>query len=196
LPLENRPAPGQPPAVASVSGSRSPEIVRRIRVLRGQRVLLDTDLAALYGVPTKVLNQAIRRNSRRLPPDFLFRLTPEEWNSLRSQNVTLETGRGRHRKYPPFALTEHGAIMAANVLSSEQAIEMAIYVVRAFVRLRQLVAANTDLARKLSALERSMTTLDAETRHQFRAVYRAIRALTKSRKVKSRPIGFTVSLEG
>jgi len=109
--------------------------------------------------------------------------------------VTLETGRGRYRKYLPFAFTEHGAIMAATVLSSEQAIDMSIYVVRAFLRLRQLIASNTDLTRKLAVLERSVSTLDADTRKQFQAVYRAIRALTTPKIPKRRPIGFTADLE-
>jgi hypothetical protein len=158
-------------------------------------VLLDSDLAALYGVATKALNQAVRRNQRRFPSDFLVQLTTEEWMALRSQSVTLETGRGQYRKYLPFAFTEHGAIMAATVLSSEQAIDMSIYVVRAFLRLRQLIASNTDLTRKLAVLERSVSTLDADTRKQFQAVYRAIRALTTPKIPKRRPIGFTADLE-
>lgn len=175
--------------------SETPDVVRCIRVVRGQRVLLDSDLAALYGVATKALNQAVRRNPRRFPPDFLVQLTTEEWMALRSQSVTLESGRGRYRKYLPLAFTEHGAIMAATVLSSEQAIDMSIYVVRAFLRLRQLIASNTDLARKLAVLERSVSTLDADTRKQFRAVYRAIRALMTTKTPKRRPIGFTADLE-
>ena len=95
--------------------------------------------------------------------------------------MTLETGRGRYRKYLPLAFTEHGAIMAATVLSSEQAIDMSIYVVRAFLRLRQLIASNSDLTRKLAVLERSVSTLDADTRKQFQAVYRAIRALASTK---------------
>jgi ORF6N domain len=171
------------------------DIVRSIRIVRGQRVLLDSNLAALYGVPTKALNQAVRRNPRRFPPDFLLQLTAEEWLALRSQTVTLEPGRGQYRKYLPFAFTEHGAIMAATLLSSEQAIDMSIFVVRAFCRLRQLVASNTDLARKLAVLERSLSRLDADTKKQLQAVNRAIRALTTAKTPKRRPIGFTADLE-
>ena len=181
--------------MARQPSSEPPDVVRCIRVVRGQRVLLDADLAALYGVATKALNQAVRRNQRRFPPDFLVQLTAQEWIALRSQSVTLETGRGRYRKYPPFAFTEHGAIMAATVLSSEQAIEMSIYVVRAFLRLRQLVQMNADLAKKLAALERSVARLDTTTRTQFDDVYAAIKALMAQPPTKRRPIGFTADLE-
>lgn len=185
-----------PRPMAKPPAPPDPDIVRSIRIIRGQRVLLDSNLAALYGVATKALNQAVRRNPRRFPPDFLIQLTAEEWLSLRSQSVTLEPGRGQYRKYLPLAFTEHGAIMAATVLSSDQAIEMSIYVVRAFSRLRQLIASNTDLARKLAVLERSLWRLDEDTRKQFQAVNRAIRALTTVKKPKRRPIGFTADLEG
>jgi len=101
-----------------------------IRVIRGERVLLDADLARLYGVPTKALNQAVKRNAERFPPDFMFRLTEAEARSLRSQIVTLKAGRGQHGKYLPHAFTEHGTIMAANVLNSPQAVQMRVFVVR------------------------------------------------------------------
>jgi hypothetical protein len=157
-------------------------------------VLLDSDLAALYGVSTKLFNQAIRRNRARFPGDFHFQLNAEEWLSLRSQIVTLNGRRGQHRKYLPFAFTEHGAIMAASVLNSPRAVEMSVYVVRAFVRLRQLLVSNAGLARKLEALERSVTALDANTRKQFEEVYAAIRALMAPPEVRRRPIGFTADL--
>jgi ORF6N domain len=111
-------------------------ITRTILVFRGQRVLLDAELAALYGVTTKRFNEQVRRNRERFPEDFMFQLTPEESASLRSQFATLEGGRGQHRKYLPYAFTEHGAIMAATILNSPQAVEMSVYVVRAFVQLR------------------------------------------------------------
>jgi hypothetical protein len=109
-------------------------IDRRILLARGQKVLLDSDLASLYGVTTKRLNEQVKRNIERFPEDFMFQLTADEHDVLRSQIATLKTGRGQHRKYRPFVFTEHGAIMAASVLNSSQAIEMSVYVVRPFVR--------------------------------------------------------------
>ena len=110
--------------------------------VRGQRVMLDETLAELYGVPTKVFNQAVRRNRDRFPSDFLLEVDAKEWEILRSQIVTLRIGHGRHRKYLPLAFTEHGAIMAATILNSPRAIQMSVYVVRAFVRF-QAVATTT-----------------------------------------------------
>ena len=150
------------------------DLSQNIRTIRGQRVLLDEDLAALYGVSTKVFNQAVRRNLPRFPADFLLQLTEAEGDSLRSQIVTLKPGRGQHRKYPPMAFTEHGAIMAATVLNSSLAVEMSIHVVRAFVKLRQILASNTAMARRLETLEKSVAALDADTRKEFVRVYRAI----------------------
>lgn len=124
-----------------------------IRELRGERVVIDADLARIYGVETKTLNRAVRRNLEKFPSDFLFELTPEESNSLRCQIGTLKTGRGQHRKYLPYAFTEHGAIMAANVLSSPRAVEMSIHVIRAFVTLRRESGRYAELARKLAELE-------------------------------------------
>jgi phage regulator Rha-like protein len=121
--------------------------------LRGERVILDSDLARLYGVPTKRLNEQVRRNADRFPPDFLFRLTEEEAGSLRSQIATLKTGRGQHRKYLPYAFTEHGAIMAANVLNSPQAVQMSVFVVRAFLKMRAALTDSHQLAQKLANLE-------------------------------------------
>ncbi len=120
-------------------------IDRAILKLRGQRVILDVELAALYGVTTKRLNEQIRRNRDRFPADFVFQLTLEEVNSLRSQFATLKIGRGQHRKYLPYVFTEHGAIMAATVLNSSHAVEMIIHIVRAFVQLRELFASGTIL---------------------------------------------------
>ena len=142
--------------------------------------MLDETLAELYGVPTKVFNQAVRRNRERFPVDFLLELNDEDWKSLRSQNVTLEIGRGRYRKYAPLAFTEHGAIMAATILNSARAIQMSVYVVRAFVRFRMSLSTSTDLARELDALKRSVATLDADTRRQFDQVYEAILGLMMS----------------
>ena len=113
--------------------------------------MLDGDLAAIYGVSTSRFNEAVKRNKERFPPDFMFQLTAEENASLRSQFATLETGRGRHRKYRPYAFTEYGALMAANILNSPRAVQMSIFVVRAFAKIRELLLASPDLARKLAA---------------------------------------------
>ena len=118
-----------------------------IYVVRGFRVLVDTDLALLYGVLPKRLNEAVRRNGDRFPADLGFRLSAAEWQSLRSQIATLKTGRGAHRRHPPTVFAEHGALMAAMLLNSGRAVEMSVYVIRAFVRLRSIAAASPGLAR-------------------------------------------------
>lgn len=143
-------------------------IASRIIVMRGERVLLDADLAVLYDVTTKALNQAIKRNSGRFPEDFVFRLTPEE----KTEVVTNCDHLVRLKFSPtlPHAFTEHGALMAANVLNSVRAIQTSVHVVRAFVRLRQMIATNKDLARRLDELE-------ARYDRQFKVVFDAIREL-------------------
>jgi ORF6N domain-containing protein len=157
---------------------RSPlDDLPQIITVRGQRVMLDETLAELYGVTTKAFNQAVRRNRNRFPPDFLLEVDTEEWEILRSQIVTLRFGHGRHRKYLPLAFTEHGAIMAASVLNSPRAVQMSVYVVRAFVKARELLNSHADLARELGALRKSVATLDADTRRQFDVVYEAILGL-------------------
>jgi hypothetical protein len=169
---------GHPSRVSSKhSADTVVDIVTRITMVRGARVLLDSDLAFLYGVTRKRLNEQLRRNSDRFPADFAFQLSDVEARALRSQFATLEKGRGRHSKYRPWVFTEHGALMAATVLSSKRAVEMTVYVVRAFVRLRKLLASHADLARELDALKRSVATLDADTRRQFDQVYEAILGL-------------------
>jgi hypothetical protein len=139
-------------------------IEQAIFLIRGQKVLLDADLALIYGVPTKVLNQAVKRNSRRFPSDFLFRLTAEELESIQSQIAAgsnrsqIAAGSQKHRdpRFLPYAFTEHGAIMAANVLNSPRAVQMSVFVVRAFVKMRGVFADTRDLARKLAALEKEL----------------------------------------
>jgi hypothetical protein len=126
------------------------EITRAILVLRRHRVLLDSELAALYGVTTKRFNEQVRRNTKRFPADFMFQLTADEISCLRSQFATLKLGRGAHRKYLPYAFTEHGAIMAATILNSPRAVEMSVFVVRAFVQLREMLASNKELARRFA----------------------------------------------
>jgi hypothetical protein len=133
------------------------EVAQRIVLIRGQRVVLDTDLAAFYGETTKRFNQQVSRNRARFPQDFMFQLSDEEFAALRLQSATLKTGRGQHRKYLPYAFTEHGAIMAATLLNSSRATALSIYVVRAFVELRGLLSANKELAVKVHALERKVS---------------------------------------
>jgi hypothetical protein len=135
-------------------------ISQTIHLLRGHRVILDKDLAAIYGVETRALNQAVKRNAERFPQDFRFPLTAEESRGLRSQDVTIGSGSGRHSKYSTYAFTEHGAIQAANVVSSSHAIAMSIYVVRAFVQLRGAVVANKELAQQLTELEQRVDSHD------------------------------------
>ena len=136
-------------------------VASRIVVLRNQKVILDSDLAELYGVPVKHLNQQVKRNARRFPSDFLFTLTKVEQKSLRSQIVTSNSNRGG-RRYLPHAFTEHGAIMAATVLNSERAIAMSLFVVRAFVQMRQAYAVNQHVVSKLSELEARLDSHDDE----------------------------------
>ncbi|HMZ02450.1 MAG TPA: ORF6N domain-containing protein, partial [Burkholderiaceae bacterium] len=151
---------GQAPAIPEPLAPES--ITLRIASVRGQRVIVDADLATLYEVETKRLNEAVRRHLARFPADFMFQLTAEEWLALRSQFATLNdapAGRGRHRKYLPYAFTEHGALMAATLLNSPRAVEVSIYVVRAFVRLRELAASQADLAIRLDELEQKTEAL-------------------------------------
>jgi hypothetical protein len=161
-------------------------IERRILLLRGHRVMLDEDLAVLYGVTTKVFNQAIKRQLRRFPPDFMFQLNAEEYaevQALRSQSVTLKKGRGQHRKYLPHAFTEQGIAMLSSVLGSEQAVEVNIQIMRTFVKLREMIATNAELARRLDDLEKKYDS-------QFKVVFDAIRQLMTPPAVKKRKIGF------
>ena len=170
------------------------QISRAILILRGQRVLQDCELAALYGVSTKRFNEQVRRNRKRFPGDFMFQLTAEEFSSLRSQFATLKTGRGQHRKFLPYVFTEHGAIMAATILNSRRAIEMSVYVVRAFVQLREMLASNKKLAHRFAQLEarldRKLTVHD----EAIAAILSAIRQLMQPLIPKRRPIGFTADL--
>ena len=141
----------------------------RILFLRHQRVILDVDIAELYHVPVKVLNQQIKRNRGRFPSDFVFRLTEKEHKALRSQIVTSKEGRGG-RRYAPYAFTEHGAIMAATVLNSERAVQMSVFVVRAFVRLREMLATNRRLAGKINELENRLDTHDSTIQDLIEAI--------------------------
>jgi len=158
-------------------------IEKAILLIRGKKVMLDADLASLYGVETRVLVQAVRRNLGRFPEDFMFQLCKEEVDFLRSQIVTLKRGRGQHSKYLPYVFTEQGVAMLSSVLRSPRAIQVNIEIMRAFVRLRQMLASHAELARKLDALEQKYDV-------QFKAVFDAIRQLMVPPEPKRRPIGF------
>ena len=160
-------------------------IEESILLIRGEKVILDSDLAALYGVSTSRFNEQVKRNRGRFPTDFSFRLTKDEWKSLISQFATSKLGRGGRQKLP-YVFTEHGAIMAANILNSNRAIEASVQVVRAFVKLRQMLASNAELARKLDQLERKYD-------HQFKIVFDAIRQLMSPPPGKPKVIGFRAS---
>jgi hypothetical protein len=170
-------------------------IALSILVLRGHKVLLDAELAELYGVATKVLLQAVKRNRERFPEDFMIQLTAEEWAALRSQFVTLKPGRGQHRKYLPYAFTEQGVTMLSSVLRSDRAIAVNIQIMRAFVRMRELLSSNRELARRLreleARLEKRLTTHD----EAIAAILSAIRQLMNPPRPKRRPIGFTADLD-
>src|SRR5438876_8069924 len=132
------------------------QLGRLIYEVRDERVMLDSDLATIYGVKTKSLNLAVKLNRHRFPKDFVFQLTQDESELLRRQIGTLKGGRGQHRKYLPWAFTEHGAIMAANVLNSRRAVQMSVFVVRAFLKMRALLGDKRELAQKLASLEKEL----------------------------------------
>ena len=159
-------------------------IEQAIFLIRGQKVLLDADLAQLYGVETKVLNKAVKRNLDRFPEDFMFQLTAEESKNLRFQIGTSKKQRGG-RRYLPYAFTEQGVAMLSGVLNSPRAVKVNVEIMRAFVRLRQLLASHTDLARKLTALEQKYD-------EQFKVVFDAIRALMAPPEKPPKKIGFEV----
>jgi len=163
------------------------QVDRTILTIRGERVMLDRDLAEAYGVTTGALNQSVKRSRDRFPEDFLFRLTPDEAEEVRrsrSQSVILK--RGQNIKYLPWAFTEHGALMAAAVLNSPRAVEMSVFVVRAFVRLREFARGHTEIAMRLDALEQRVTGHDEDLREMFDA----LRALLTPSPRATREIGF------
>jgi len=166
-------------------------IESRITILGHQKVILDTALADIYGVPVKRLNQQVRRNARRFPIDFMFQVTPRQFAILKMQFATSRLRHGGRRSFP-FAFTEHGAIMAATVLNSDQAVEMSVFVVRAFVRLRNMIADNKVLASKIAELEEQMSVHDGKIQDIFQAINQLMAPLAKRRskigfQVQSRP---------
>lgn len=168
------------------------EVLESIHLVRGQRVILDATLARVYGVTTRRLNEQVRRNLHRFPEDFVFELQAVEFANLKSHFATSSWG---GRRKAPFAFTEHGAIMAATILNSPRAVQMSVYVVRAFVRFREALASHVSLARKLEALERSLIDANAKTQRQFREVYEAIRLLQSDNSTRRRRIGFVQDVD-
>ena len=156
-------------------------IERKIYLIRCHKVLLDSDLAELYGVEVKQLKRQVRRNTTRFPEDFMFELQKEEYESLRSHFGTLK--RGEHSKYLPYAFTEQGVAMLSSVLNSERAVKVNIEIMRTFVKLREMLSTHKDLARKLADMEKKYDT-------QFKVVFDAIRQLMKPDEPKKKPIGF------
>ena len=161
-------------------------IEKKIYLIRGHKVMLDSDLAELYGVATKVLLQAVKRNLKRFPSDFMFQLNYQDVAALRSQIVTLKKGRGQHRKYPPYAFTENGVAMLSSVLNSERAIGVNIQIMRTFTRLREMILTHKELAHKLAQLERKIEKHDEE----IKLIFDAIRELMRPPETKKRKIGF------
>ena len=173
-----------------------PLIGARILILRKQRTLLDSDLAELYGVQTKVLVQAVKRNMTRFPQDFMFQLTTDEFAALKSQTVTSNAGRGG-RRTAPYAFTEQGVAMLSSVLSSPRAIGVNIEIMRTFVRVRELSATHSELANRLSELEEKTESISMQhdnfsrnTRNQLKQVFDALRELMTAPEAPKRPIGF------
>src|SRR5215470_5226438 len=166
-------------------------IESRILILRKQRVILDADLAKLYGVAVRELNQQVKRNRERFPADFMFQLTAKEQEVLRSQIVISKKGRGG-RRYAPYAFTEHGAIMAATVLNATRAVEMSVFVVRAFVRLREMFSTNRQLAAKIDELDRKLESHDSA----ITSLIEAIKELMAPEPVPAGKIGFELPKKG
>jgi hypothetical protein len=158
-------------------------IAAHIFEIRGQKVMMDADLAQIYGVETKVLNQAVKRNAQRFPADFMFQLTEEEWQNLKSQNVTSSWG-GRRKL--PYVFTEHGTVMLASVLNSTVAIEASLFVVRAFIQMRTFMHVSVELARKIQELEEKCDD-------RFAIVFDTLRQLTETPAPPREKIGFAIN---
>ena len=166
------------------------KITSIIYLIRDEKVLLDADLAELYGVETRVLKQAVRRNEDRFPEDFMFQLNVNEWKSLRSQTVMLK--RGKHSKYPPYAFTEQGIAMLSSVLKSKQAVQVNIAIMRAFVQMRKFLQSHDELAAQLKKLEKETTEKFAEQGKQIQIIFEAIKQLIIEKQKPKKPIGFAL----
>jgi hypothetical protein len=174
--------------MSATKGTAVAEISQRILLIRGQRVMLDSDLAVLYGVATRRLNEQVKRNRSRFPADFAFVLSDAEYRNLKSQFATSSWG-GRRKL--PLAFTEHGALMLASVLNSQRAIELSVLVIQAFVQMRQFVQAHAEISSRINELERRLGTHDAAVAN----LIKAIRQLALPPPKPSRPIGFTAPIE-
>ena len=187
--------PSSNPAPTPTGQALQPHITRHIMQLRQQRVMLDSDLAALYGVETKVLIQAIKRNAERFPADFMFQLSADEFANLRSQFVTSSSGYGG-RRYAPYAFTEHGVAMLSSILNSPRAIAINIEIMRAFVQIRSLALSHQDLAKRLEAMETKHDSFSRQTQRDLKEVFDTLRELmtppTEPIPPKN-PIGFVWS---
>lgn len=179
LPLEHI-VVAEPPAHYSGAVPTDEQLLGKLHFIRGQRVMLDRDLAELYGVEVRVLKQAVRRNMERFPEAFMFELTLEEDHGLRSQFVTLK--QGEHGKYPPFAFTEHGVLMLANVLRSERAIAVSIRIIDLFVRMRQVMLAHKDILLRLEQLERRVGKQGADIQLLFHHLRQLLAPPSEPRK--------------
>lgn len=179
LPLEHI-VVAEPPAGHGGPVPTDEQLLGRLHLIRGQRVMLDRDLAELYGVEVRVLKQAVRRNRERFPEAFMFELTLEEDHALRSQVVTLK--QGEHGKYPPFAFTEHGVLMLANVLRSERAIAVSIRIIDLFVRMRQVMLAHQDILLRLEQLERRVGEQGADIQLLFHHLKQLLAPPSEPRK--------------
>jgi hypothetical protein len=164
------------------------EIINRIYIVRNQKVMLDRDLAEMYGVPTYRLNEAVKRNIARFPEDFMFQLSGEEQKVLRSQIAILETGKGKHSKYLPYAFTEQGVAMLSSVLNSELAIQVNIRIIRVYTKIRQLLLESRDLWKKIEEIEQGMLKKDEEIKAIFNILKKFLIPESKPKAV----IGFKI----
>ncbi len=164
------------------------EIVEKIYIIRGQKVMLDSDLAEMYNVTTGRLNEQVRRNIQRFPEDFMFQLTPEEYTSLRSQIAILKKGRGKHAKFLPLAFTEQGVAMLSSVLRSETAIQVNIQIIRVYTKMKQLLLDNKELWLKIEKIEQALLKKDGEVQ----AIFKLLKNLLVEEKKPRQPIGFKV----
>lgn len=165
------------------------KITSKIYLIRNEKILLDSDLADLYGVETRVLKQAVRRNLKRFPPDFMFQLSKSEFKILRSQIVTSSWG---GRRYPPYAFTEQGVAMLSSVLNSEKAVQVNIAIMRAFVQLRKFLQSNESLANKLKKLEKETKKRFEEQQEQIKVIFEAIKQLIREETKPKKQVGFTI----
>ena len=161
-------------------------VMNKIYLIRDQKVMIDKDLAELYGVETRVLNQAVKRNAQRFPGDFMFRLKHKEWKSLRSQFVTLKTSRGAHSKFLPFVFTEQGVAMLSSVLRSETAIGVNIQIIRVFTRMRAMILTHKDILLKIEKIEKKLSGHDEE----IQVIFNYLKRLLNPAQPARRKIGF------